>query len=198
MELEYTQNDLKSAFEFGKKYPNLKLKDWFKYEKTQLTKEEQKLFKFIDVATVPIGKSKLFFMNWNGVGGGHFSEPFKIFKRKYFNKYYQFFNNCSGEFSVIVTGEDFFNLKTFDKTDYEGVYVKEIIHNDVKITIMNYIDFDGDKDEHQAHMFYSWRNTLERNNYHFWQMANWDVYIDKPYNLNVTPALELLEKKIIK
>ena len=196
MTLEYTYDDLKSAFKFGKKNQNSKLKDWFNYDKNQLTEEEKKLFKFIEVANVPIDASRLYLINWNGVGGGHFAEPFKIFKRKYFDNYYQFFNNCFGEFNVIITGKEFFNIKTFDKNkNYDGVYQKEITDNDVKIIILNYKNYDGEKDQYNSEKFYSWRNSLERNNCHFWQMGDWDIYISDPYKLKFTPALELLKKE---
>ena len=121
---KFTYQDLELAFQFAKDNPTLTIKDWIKENNKVLTDEERKLFQWIEMATINVpsksGKDNhLYLINWNGVGGGHFSEPFDIFIRKHFGSHYQFWKESFSECTLITPDEDFFEAK-IDQLIYYG------------------------------------------------------------------------------
>lgn len=200
MELKYTESEIKSAIDFFKKNPNLEFEDWIIYNNDKpLTLEEKEYFKYIEMCEVVIPlknkSSKLSIINWNGVGGGWFREPFLIFIKKWFSEdACRFINGNYDEKTLVVDDNDFFDFDNYDlHEEIEDLYIKSFDINDVNITILNGTYVGRDCDDHRK--YYDIVRDLERNSYWVWDESNWRVFIRNYNKINYKPVLTFFDKK---
>lgn len=195
--LDYTYEDLKLVFQFAKDNPELTLEDWIKVNNKTLTDDERKMFKFVEMVTinVPSKSSKdnhLYLINWDGAGGGWFSQAFKVFKRKYFEEYYEFYNMEYAEHSLITPDEDFFNTENYNNSEnFKGVFETTLDVNGAIITITNHSNLEGD--DLLFDRFDRWKRYMDRKHTSFWNDGSWDIYIENIEKLEFKPILDLFE-----
>jgi hypothetical protein len=193
MELEYTLEDLKSLHDFTQKNPKLNIEDWFsqKYRKN-LTEDERKSFEWIEMATIPIPDTNdnLYLLNWTGVGGGWFSEPFQVFCKKHFYKWHHIYTGPSRwcEMWLITPDDGVFDFESYPESQ-NVKDLKEKIFKIGDVTIQIYNNWDVTEENCRDYANYS--DNLERYNHHFWTDNRWNVTIDKPDQLKYIKALDL-------
>ncbi|MDY0270745.1 hypothetical protein [Trichloromonas sp.] len=197
MKVEYTLDDMKSLFDYVKSNINCAFDDWVEHNSKLLTNEEKRYFKFIEISNFKIISNKkeydFFLIKWNGVGGGHFQEPFKLFIRKYFgDNGHKLYNNHLGEHVLLTTNDDFF-IDLDEWEDGECKDSKQLISKIGDVDIVISSSFNIDRDNIEWNSYIDWSNKMEKNNYHFWTINDISIYISNIYNLKYISVLELFK-----
>jgi hypothetical protein len=197
MNFQYTIDDLKSLFDYLKNNPDSTFDNWVEFNSKILTEEEEGIFRFIEMCNfkIPLGEKEydFFLINWNGVGGGHFRDGFKIFERKYFgdNKY-ELHNNHYGEHNLLTTDKDFFvDIENWEDGEYKKSKQLKCKINDADIIISCDLFMD---DDNEIDKYNIWENQMQRNNFHFWTINDIDIYINNIKYLDYKPVLQLFNK----
>ncbi len=193
MKFNYTEEDVKSVFTFLKDKPNSTFDEWLALNKSSFTEKEKELLKFVKISKIIIPyKNKegiLYFIKWDGVGGGWFKPPFKIFLNKFFKKdYFEFYNFEYKEHLLVTDDEEFINDEdNWEDGEFKGL--KQLNHkiNDVDVVITD----DYSLEEEDANRYDSWSEEMQRKNCSFWNDEMMNVYISNIDKLEFKSALEM-------
>ena len=158
----------------------------------KFTAEEKKWFKWMDLAQIDIPLKKktstFYLLRWTGVGGGGFSEPFKIFMRKYFKDKYVPFYSYDYE-HILFTQENIKDISKWEDGEFPGLKKLELKKDGLEVIILD----DWNIKEKDAYNYRYWSDALERKTTCYQNINSYiSIYINKIDKLSFTPVLELI------
>ncbi len=191
MKLEYTIEDVKSAFKFAKDNVNSTFKEWENHNNVTLTDNERKFFSKIKMISFDIslkeGNGKLHLINYKGES--HNFELLDVFIRKFFkNQCYHFFGTEYTGYYLLVD-ENLLNLDSYDKNvKIKNLYSKELNFGETSIVITN----TRKMEEYNCREYEIYKNNLN-SDLSFYNNYNYEIYIKGIKNLELKPVLPLFE-----